>query len=183
MTPHRETPAEGSEAVNVVDDDLTPEELAAQWQAEAPPPAGPIANLASSLVVLALGVAGLVMSIGLGLGTPSQPRPGMWPFAVSLIIAVLALAQLIIGRRGGRDGEKFSKLSWLVAIGFVTLLAMVWLMPMIGFEVPALLLCLIWMKFLGGETWRGAILYSLLVVAAFYGIFILALGTSIPHLF
>ena len=60
---------------------------------------------------------------------------------------------------------------------------MVWLMPMIGFEVPALLLCLIWMKFLGGETWRGAIIYSLLVVAAFYGIFILALGTSIPHLF
>lgn len=39
------------------------------------------------------------------------------------------------------------------------------------------------MKFLGGETWRAAALYSALVVVAFYLIFITALGTSIPHLF
>jgi hypothetical protein len=39
------------------------------------------------------------------------------------------------------------------------------------------------MKFLGSETWRSALLVSAIVVAAFYGIFVLALGTSIPHLF
>lgn len=183
MTSHRDTPAEGTEAVDVVGEDMTPDELAAQWEAEAPPPAGPVANVAASVVVLALAAAGLVLSVGLDLGTPSQPRPGMWPFLVSLVIAVLALAQLIVGRRGGHDGEKFSKLSWLAAIGFGTLLVMVWLMPLVGFEIPALLLCLVWMKFLGGESWRGAVLYSALVVAAFYAIFILALGTSIPHLF
>ncbi|MCZ4136275.1 hypothetical protein BZG24_30895, partial [Escherichia coli] len=45
---------------------LTPEELAAQWEAEAPERAGGVANLASSLVVLGLGGAGMALSVGLG---------------------------------------------------------------------------------------------------------------------
>lgn len=161
---------------------LTPEELAAEWAAETPPPAGPIANIAASLVAVGIGVMGMVIAVGLGLGTPGEPAPGTWPFIISLVITVLALAQLIVGRRGGVDGEKFSPMSRMAAFGFITLLAMVWLMPVIGFEIPALLLCFIWMKFLGGETWRAATLYSVLVVVAFYAIFILGLGTSIPHL-
>jgi hypothetical protein len=39
------------------------------------------------------------------------------------------------------------------------------------------------MRFLGGETWRSTLVVSASVVIAFYGIFVLALGTSIPHLF
>jgi hypothetical protein len=67
--------------------------------------------------------------------------------------------------------------------GLVTLAAMVALMPLIGFEIPALVLCVIWMRFLGGETWRSTLVVSASVVISFYGIFVLALGTSIPHLF
>ncbi|MCW4465664.1 tripartite tricarboxylate transporter TctB family protein [Glutamicibacter sp. MNS18] len=162
---------------------LTPEELAAQWDAEAPDPAGPIANLAACLVVLALGAAGLVMSTGLGLGTPASPKPGMWPFVISLIVTVLSIVQIIVGRHGGQDGEKFTRMSWYAAIGFGTLIVMVLLMPVIGFEIPALLLCFVWMRWLGGERWRSATVYSILIVAAFYAIFIAALGTSIPRLF
>ncbi|MGP9487473.1 tripartite tricarboxylate transporter TctB family protein [Glutamicibacter sp. 287] len=164
-------------------DALTPEELAAQWEAEAPEPAGPIANLVSSLVVLGLSLAGLGLSIGLGLGTPAAPAAGMWPFIITLIAAVMAIAQIIVGRSGGKDGEKFSGMSWYAVIGFGTLILMVVLMPLIGFEVPALLLCFVWMRWLGGERWRSATIYSILIVAAFYAIFIAALGTTIPRLF
>lgn len=178
-----ERPAGGStDLADELATDLTPEELAAQWAAEAPPPAGPVANLASSLVVLALGIAGIVLSVGLGTGSPANPEPGTWPLAVSVLITVLAVAQLVVGRRGGQDGETFSTTSWITLVGFITLIAMVVLIPLIGFEVPSLALCIVWMKFLGGETWRATIVYSLLVVAAFYAIFIAALGTSIPHL-
>jgi len=162
---------------------LTPDELAAQWEAEAAEPAGPIANLLSSLVVLGLSIAGMVLSVGLGLGTPAAPAAGMWPFVISLIAAVMAVAQIIIGRAGGRDGEKFSAMSWYAAIGFATLILMVVLMPVIGFEIPSLLLCFVWMRWLGGERWRSATIYSILIVAAFYAIFIAALGTTIPRLF
>ncbi|WIV43437.1 tripartite tricarboxylate transporter TctB family protein [Glutamicibacter nicotianae] len=161
----------------------TPEELAAQWEAESPEAAGGVANLVSSLVVLALGIAGMALSAGLGLGTPSSPKAGMWPFIICLVAAVLAVAQIIVGRHGGKDGEKFSVLSWYAAIGFGTLILMVVLMPRIGFEIPSLLMCFVWMRWLGGERWRSATLYSVLIVAVFYAIFIAALGTTIPRLF
>ena len=162
---------------------LTPEELAAQWEAEAPEKAGPVANLAASIVVLALGVFGMVLSIGLGLGTPSEPDSGTWPFIVALIATVMSAVQIVVGRKGGNDGEKFSIMSWFALIGFATLIAMALLMPVIGFEIPSLLLCFVWMRWLGGETWRSATIYSIIVVAVFYLLFIVAFGTSIPRLF
>ena len=138
--------------------------------------------MASSLAVIGVGVGAVVLSIAMGLGTPSAPQPGLWPFIISCVMVALGLFQLVMGRRN-RDAEKFTRLSVAALTGLVTLAAMVALMPLVGFELPALVLCIIWMRFLGGETWRSTLLVSALVVAAFYGIFVLALNTSIPHLF
>ena len=172
----------GGDAPNELPEALTPEQLAAQWEEEKPPAAGPLANAASSLVVLCVGIGALVLSVAMGLGTLSAPQPGLWPFMASCVMVALGLFQLILGRHN-RDAEKFTRMSFAPLIGLATLATMVALMPLIGFEIPALVLCVIWMKFLGGETWRSTILVSVLVVVAFYAIFILALGTSIPHLF
>ncbi len=177
MIPVKETSADP-----VVEDDLTPEQLAAQWEDEKPPAAGPLANAASSLVVLGVGIGAVILSVAMGLGTPSAPQPGLWPFIISCVMVALGLFQLIAGRHN-RDAEKFTRMSISPLTGLVTLAAMVAVMPLIGFELPALVLCIIWMRFLGGETWRSTVLISAIVVAAFYGIFVLALGTSIPHLF
>ncbi|MEV7607657.1 tripartite tricarboxylate transporter TctB family protein [Paenarthrobacter sp. NPDC089322] len=163
-------------------DDLTPEQLAAQWEEEKPPAAGPLANAASSLVVIGVGVGAVILSLAMGLGTLAAPQPGLWPFIISCVMVALGLFQLVIGRRNV-DAEKFTRLSLAPLTGLVSLAAMVALMPLIGFEIPGLILCIIWMKFLGSETWRSTLLISALVIAAFYGIFVLALNTSIPHLF
>lgn len=180
MIPVKENPP--SELQAELPDDLTPEQLAAQWEDEKPPAAGALANAASSLVVLGVGLGAVILSVAMGLGTPSAPQPGLWPFLISCAMVALGLFQLIAGRHN-RDAEKFTRMSMSPLTGLVTLAAMVALMPLIGFELPALVLCIIWMRFLGGETWRSTVLISAIVVAAFYGIFVLALGTSIPHLF
>jgi hypothetical protein len=181
-----ETAVSGGDAAREVAgdvlDDLTPEQLAAQWEEEKPPAAGPLANAASSLVVLGVGIAAVVLSIAMGLGTPASPEPGLWPFIISCVMVALGLFQLIAGRHN-RDAEKFTRMSTAPLTGLVTLVAMVALMPLIGFEIPALVLSIIWMRFLGGETWRSTLVVSAAVVIAFYGIFVLALHTSIPHLF
>lgn len=177
--------AAGPDNDNVTDEllaELTPEQLAAQWEEEKPPAAGALANTASSLVVLGVGVGAVILSLAMGLGTPASPQPGLWPFIISCVVVALGLFQLVLGRHN-RDAEKFSRMSMAPLTGLVTLAAMVALMPLIGFELPALVLCIIWMRFLGGETWRSTLLVSTLVVASFYAIFVLALGTSIPHLF
>lgn len=163
-------------------DELTPEQLAAQWEEEKPPAAGPLANAAASLVVMAVGLGALVLSVAMGLGTLAAPQPGLWPFIISCVMVALGVFQLIVGRHN-RDAEKFTRMSMAPLTGLVTLALMVALMPVIGFELPALVLCIIWMRFLGGETWRSTLLVSAVVVAAFYGIFVLALNTSIPRLF
>jgi hypothetical protein len=165
-----------------VPDDLTPEQLAAQWEEEKPPAAGALANAASSLVVLGVGIGAAILSMVMGLGTPSAPQPGLWPFIISCVMVALGLFQLVAGRHN-RDAEKFTRMSTAPLTGLVTLVAMVALMPLIGFELPALLLCVIWMRFLGGETWRSTLVVSVSVVIGFYAIFVLALNTSIPHLF
>ena len=166
----------------VGDDAETPEELLALWEEEAPEPAGGIANLVACVLTLAFGIAGMVLSMNLSLGSLTDPAPGFFPFVVSLITTVLSAAQIVLGRRGG-DGEKFSRYSVTVVWGVISLLVFVAVLPIIGFEIPALLLSFVWMKWLGGESWRSAILYSALTVIAFYLIFVVALRTQLPHLF
>ncbi|RBP64985.1 tripartite tricarboxylate transporter TctB family protein [Brevibacterium sanguinis] len=160
----------------------TPEELVSIWESEGPAPSGGLANLVSCLVTGGLGLAGMALSWNLGLGSLVDPGPGFFPFAVALIAAVLSAAQIFLGRRGG-DGEKFTSYSMAVVWGVVSLAIFVAVLPLIGFEIPALLLSFVWMKHLGGESWRSATIYSVLVVAAFYAIFVAALRTQIPHLF
>ena len=133
-------------------------------------------------MVIGVGLGAVILSLVMGLGTPDKPQPGLWPFIISCVMVALGLFQLIAGRNN-TDAEKFTRMSTAPLTGLVTLAAMVALMPLIGFELPALVLCVIWMRFLGGETWRSTLVVSASVVIAFYGIFVLALGTSIPHLF
>ncbi len=161
---------------------LAPGDLAAEWEEEKPPAAGPMANVASALVVAALGTAGLIGAVGMGLGTPADPQPGMWPFLISVVLVVLAAALALFGRKT-LDAQKFSGSSLQVVAGLVTLVGFASLIGTIGFEIPALVLTLIWLRFLGKETWRMSILLSVVITVCFYLLFVLALNVPIPHLF
>jgi hypothetical protein len=161
---------------------LTPEQLAAEWDEEQPPHAGPLANVAAAVTSAALGIAGLAMSVAMGLGTPAKPEPGLWPFIISLVMVAMSVALLAFGRRK-LDAEAFSSSSWQVAAGVGTLVGFVLVVGVAGFEIPALLLTFIWLRFLGKETWRMSVLLSFAVTAAFYLIFVVALNVPIPHLF
>lgn len=160
----------------------TPEELAAQWEAEKPPAAGPLANVVAALVVIGLGVFALVQSLGQGIGSAAAPEAGTWPFVVSLALIVLGVVLLVVSRNS-TDAEKFSSASWAVLLGLATMVGFGLVVPVIGFEVPGVLLAFVWLKVLGREGWRTSIIASLAIVAAFYLIFVALLGTSIPHLF
>jgi hypothetical protein len=161
---------------------LTPEQLAAEWDEERPPHAGPLANVAAGAVTASLGIAGIALSLSMGIGTPERPEAGMWPLIISLVMAVLSLALLLFGRKT-LDAEAFSSSSWQVAAGVGTLIGFVLAIGLTGFEIPTLLLTFFWLRFLGKETWRMSALLSIVVTAAFYLIFVVALSVPIPHLF
>jgi putative tricarboxylic transport membrane protein len=156
-------------------------EVAHELEDERPPAGGPGYQTVGALVGLAVGVGAAVMAYGYGLGSLHQPGPGLWPFVVSVVIVVLSALLLVVGR-GLDDSEKFTRSSLLAAAGAITFVAFGVLMPLIGFEIPAVLLCVVWLRFLGGESWRNTVVISLLTTAVFYFLFLYGLRIPLPHL-
>lgn len=147
-----------------------------------PPPAGPVTNTLVALLVVALGVAALLGSLSLGSGSPASPGSGTWPLIISVTLIVLGLALLPAARRTA-DAERFGPSSLQVLAGLATMAVFAVLIPVIGFEIPAALLAFVWLRFLGGESWRSSIITTIGVVVAFYLIFVAALAVPIPRLF
>jgi hypothetical protein len=156
-------------------------EVAHELEEHRPPPGGPAYQIVSALVALAVGVIGLVLSYGYGLGTLKRPGAGLWPFVISLVIVVLSLLLLVVGRQL-TDSERFTRSSVLPVIGLVTFVVLGALIPTTGFEIPSLALCVVWLRFLGGESWRSTVVVSVATVAAFYILFLHLLRIPLPHL-
>lgn len=148
---------------------------------ERPPAGGPAYQVVAALVVLALGLGAAYLAYGYGLGSLRRPGPGLWPFTVSVLIVFLAVVLLVVGRTLD-DAEKFTRSSLLVLIGGATFLGLGLLLPVVGFEIPAILLGIVWLRFLGGESWRSTIVISVATTAAFYVLFLYALKIPLPHL-
>jgi putative tricarboxylic transport membrane protein len=156
-------------------------EVAHELEEERPPAGGPAYQIVGALVALAVGVGGAVLAYGYGLGSLREPGPGLWPFIVSVVIATLSVLLLVAGR-GLTDAEAFSRSSTLPLVGLITFIAFGLLMPLIGFEIPALALCVIWLRFLGHESWRSTIVISVATTVVFYFLFLYGLRIPLPHL-
>lgn len=145
------------------------------------PPGGPAYQTVGALVALAVGIAGMVLALDYGLDSLRRPGPGLWPFVTATAITVLSVVLLVVGRRL-EDSVAFTRASVLPAIGVLTFVGLGVLMPLIGFEIPSLVLCVVWLRFLGGETWRSTVLVSVGTVAVFYVLFLYGLSIPLPHL-
>ena len=156
-------------------------EVAQELADERPPAGGPPYQIVAALVVLVIGIGGAYLAYGYGLGSLRRPGPGLWPFAVSVLIALLAIMLLVVGRHLD-DAEKFTRASLLVLAGGATFVGLGLMLPTLGFEIPAILLGIVWLRFLGGESWRSTIVISVATTAAFYLLFLYALKIPLPHL-
>jgi hypothetical protein len=156
-------------------------EVAHELEEQRPPPGGPAYQTVAGLVTLGIGILGAVLAYGYGLGSLRRPGPGLWPMVVSVLIIALSVVLLVVGR-GLTDTERFSRSSALPLAGLATFVALGFLLPVVGFEIPALALCIVWLRFLGGESWRSTIVVSVCTVAAFYALFLYGLRIPLPHL-
>lgn len=156
-------------------------EVAETLAEEELPPGGPAYQTVGALVALAIGIGGMVLALDYGLDSLRKPGPGLWPFVIATVITALSVLLLVVGRRL-EDSVSFTRSSVLPAIGVLTFLALGVLMPVIGFEIPSLVLCVIWLRFLGGESWRSTVLVSVGTVTVFYFLFLYGLSIPLPHL-
>ncbi|WP_236865318.1 tripartite tricarboxylate transporter TctB family protein [Brevibacterium daeguense] len=151
-------------------------------EADRPPRGGLATALFAVAGPLALGLFGIVLSLQLGLGELNSPGPGLWPLIISVFLTVMSAAGVFSFKRD-TDVEAWGSGYLRIGLGLVSLVAYALLFERIGFEIPTLLLLFFWIKVLGREGWRTAIVVSTVATAAAYGLFILALRVNIPHLF
>jgi len=143
-------------------------------------------RLLGAVVPLLLGGSALLYAISLGVGTPQDPGPGMWPAVCSGLILVPAM--VLLARWRQIDGtETFGRTSLDIAFGglslgvIIVLFAGVGAWPGVGMEVAFLALFAFWLKVLGREAWLTTVVVSLAGTAILHVIFIELLRAPIPH--
>jgi putative tricarboxylic transport membrane protein len=116
----------------------------------------------------------------LSLGELTDPGAGLWPFIVSVSLLLSSLA-LLVTERSNEDYERFASSAWVVALGVSSVGMFILLFERIGFLIPGFLTLVIWLRFLGRESWRSTLIISALSMAGFYLLFVTLLGIPLPR--
>ncbi len=150
----------------------------------APAPAGHPRSARSQLrriaplLLLALGVGSLLMGRDMGLGELTAPGPGLWPVIVAGLLTATSVALLFFDP--AEDYEPWTAGTARIAAGLAGLALFVVLFDTIGFVVPTFLLLFAWLRFLGDESWRMALVLAAAGAIALHLVFVVALGVPFP---
>ncbi|MEJ3747862.1 tripartite tricarboxylate transporter TctB family protein [Actinomycetes bacterium KLBMP 9797] len=162
-------------------DQSTAPEVSEQPDQDGPPTGGPVLGAVAGAIPVALGAAVLWYARSLGFGSLADPGPGLWPSIVAALL-VVAGAVIAVRARVARDTEAFTRGTTAVVIGAASLAVYTYLFELVGFEIPTVLLLALWLRFLGGESWRVTAVISVLATVGAYALFIIGLGVPLPHL-
>ncbi len=127
-------------------------------------------------------VIGLLAAWGaqrLGVGSLTDPGPGLWPLIVSGVLIVTGTA---VALRPGEGAEPIGRESWVVVLACASLVVYTLVIPAVGFELPTVVLLAFWLRVLGREGWRTTLIVAVGGTAVVYAVFILGLGVALPHL-
>ena len=130
------------------------------------------------LLLLALGVAALLTARDMGLGGLTAPGPGLWPAIAAALLSATAFVLLFLDP--AEDYEPWTAGTARIAAGLAGLALFVVLFQTIGFVIPAFLLLFAWLRFLGGESWRMALVLAVAGALVLHLVFVVALGVPFP---
>lgn len=145
-------------------------------------PANSAGGRVSAVVLVLLFAGGAYEAYSMGIGSPANPGPGLWPMFVSSIGAILSIVLAIHGTSWlpSESGTyRWSIIMALAICGYMIAL------PWFGFLVATTLLCLLVTRVLGGARWITAIATAVLAPILSYLVFNQVLGVPAigPSLF
>ena len=132
----------------------------------------------AGLAAVAVGIAAALGARDLGVGSLTDPGPGLWPLVV---IAVLVISGAVVAVRPGEGTEPIGREAWVVVVACLSLVVYTAVISNVGFELPTVLLLAFWLRVFGAESWRTTVAVSVGVTLVVYLVFILALGVALPH--
>jgi len=139
--------------------------------------------IASGLLIL-LGIAVVIESIRLQVGTITHPQPGFFPFVGGLLLIGLAVVLLVQGwlKRGKASrqpreplGEMLRPVILIVSMSVYTVV-----LEPVGYLLPTILMTAVILRILGVTSWRVLGLSSLGLSVGTYLLFGRLLGVDLP---
>lgn len=131
-------------------------------------------------VLCAIGIFVIVTAVQLGIGTPEAPRAGLWPLVVGVVLTFTSL--MVVREPMAEVVERFDRSLVTVVGGVVAIAAYAWLLERVGFELPTILMLILWLKVFGRESWRITAIVAVASAVVVYLLFIVLLNVSLPHL-
>lgn len=132
-----------------------------------------------------LGIWISVLATKLTLWDASGPSTGFLPLLTGIVIAACGLSMLLWSPRANLQLKDLwptpdrALRPFAVVFGLV---AMAWLMPVLGFLVTAFLITLFLVRFVYLERWHWSLLVSALASGTLTAIFVYAFGIQLPRL-
>ena len=130
------------------------------------------------LLLLALGVGALLVGWDMGLGELTAPGPGLWPTIVAGLLIATSVVLLFLDP--AEDYEPWTAGTARIVAGLAGLALFIVLFQTIGFVVSAFLLLFAWLRFLGGESWRMALVLAVAGAVVLHLVFVVVLGVPFP---
>jgi hypothetical protein len=139
--------------------------------------------MAADGLLLVFGVTTALLSLQLPLGTLRAPGSGLFPFALGLLLVVLAACHMLRRRRAAaapESGHGAGASHWRVLLFLASLTLATALLGVVGFPVVAFLLMWGMLRILGVRRGRDAILIALGTAIASYVLFVQWLKIPLP---
>jgi putative tricarboxylic transport membrane protein len=130
------------------------------------------------LVVLAFGGYFAVASYDLELGDLHDPKSGLWPFIVSIVLIVCTLVGMFTCDPA--DVESFGRPVVRPLLGVVALSLFVVLWDEVGLLLTGSVVLTFWFKVLARESWRMAVALAVGASVVAHLLFVVALGARLP---
>ncbi|MGO1182235.1 MAG: tripartite tricarboxylate transporter TctB family protein [Micrococcaceae bacterium] len=135
-----------------------------------------VADWFSPILVAAVGIALLIPSAQLGVGTLNHPGVGLWP-AINSILLILMAPLIFVARRRIVMPNRAGLANVLgIAVPLLLSVPLYTWMGLIGAGAVSLFII---SKFIGRMTWLGSLLTTVLVPVAVYLVFAVALGVNL----
>ncbi len=138
-----------------------------------------------SLFLVFIGLLFCAGAFGIGLGSVIAPGSGFMPFGAALLLILFSLGTigeaLFSSRSGSREIEASPGKRWSTALVLLLLFAYALLLDVLGFLVATFLLLTALFKASEGQTWKVAVVESLITTALTYLLFDYVLHCSFPR--
>jgi hypothetical protein len=142
-------------------------------------------DVISGLFLALLSAGTCLMAYRLGLGTGTQPGPGLVAFGIAALLGLMSLYLVIEGvlqaKRERKETERAGRLAWEKPLIILAILAGYGaFLDFIGFSLSNFLLMMMLIWVVGRQKLRLALCVSSLTVVCAYLLFVAGLGLMFP---